>query len=129
MAQEALARWHRIVRTRDAAALDSVLAETVVFHSPVMHTPQHGKAVTTRYLAAALAVFLNDSFRYEREFVGENGAVLEFTVDIDGIEINGVDMLSWNGEGLITGFKVMLRPLQAVHLIHERMRALLAASP
>lgn len=129
MAQEALARWHRIVRTRDAAALASLLAETVVFHSPVVHTPQHGKAVTTRYLAAALTVFLNDSFRYEREFVSESGAVLEFTVDIDGIEINGVDMLSWNDEGLITGFKVMLRPLKAVNLIHERMRALLAASP
>jgi hypothetical protein len=127
MAQDALARWHHLVQTRDAAALDGLLAETVVFHSPVVHTPQQGKAVTTRYLAAALRVFLNDSFRYEREFVNATGAVLEFTVDIDGIQVNGVDMLGWNAEGLITEFKVMLRPLKAVNLIHERMRALLAA--
>jgi ketosteroid isomerase-like protein len=73
MAQEALARWHQVVRTRDAAALDSLLAETVVFHSPVVHTPQHGKDITARYLAAALTVFLNDSFRYEREFVTATG--------------------------------------------------------
>jgi len=124
----ALSRWHAIVKSRDPAALESLLAEDVVFHSPVVHTPQHGRAITRHYLAAALQVFLNDSFRYRREFISETGAVLEFTVDIDGLEVNGVDILSWDADGLITEFKVMLRPLKAVNLIHAQMGALLAQS-
>jgi hypothetical protein len=118
-----------VLKTKDVVALPGLLAADVTFHSPVVHTPQAGRALTARYLGAALHVFGNDSFRYVREFHGERGAVLEFTVEIDGIHVNGVDMIAWNEDGLIVDFKVMLRPLKAVHLIHQRMADALAARP
>lgn len=128
MTPEPITRWHRLVNERDVAALDALLAEDAVFHSPVVHTPQVGKAVTRAYLAAALVVFVNDSFRYRRELYSEHDAVLEFEVELDGIAVNGVDMIRWNAEGRITEFKVMLRPLKAVTLIHEKMAAMLQAA-
>ena len=128
MATTAIANWHRIVQSRDAAGLDTLLAENVVFHSPVVHTPQVGKALTRLYLQAALGVFFNKTFRYVREIVGDHDAVLEFVVEIDGIEVNGVDMISWDGEGRITDFKVMLRPLKAINLVHQKMAAMLQAA-
>ncbi|MDZ7654173.1 MAG: DUF4440 domain-containing protein [Burkholderiaceae bacterium] len=127
LAPHALMRWHELVRSRDLRGLAELLADDVVFHSPVVHTPQAGKAVTTQYLAAALRVFFNDSFRYVREVAGERDAVLEFEVDIDGIQVNGVDMIAWNAEGRITSFKVMIRPLKAINLIHQKMAAMLQA--
>ncbi len=121
----AVEEWHRIVRERDVDALDALLADDVVFHSPVVHTPQRGRPITTMYLAAAVTVFGNASFRYVRELVGVNEAVLEFVVAIDGIEVNGVDMIRWDDAGRIVDFKVMLRPLKAINLIHQKMGALL----
>ncbi len=120
--------WHNIVRERDAKGLAALLADDVVFHSPVVHAPQRGKAITSLYLGAALHVFFNPSFRYVREVIGERDAVLEFEVDIDGIAVNGVDMISWNDEGTITDFKVMVRPLKAINLIHQKMAAMLQAN-
>lgn len=127
MAADALTAWHRILKSRDPRGLDALLADAVVFHSPVVHSPQAGKAITTMYLAAALQVFGNDSFRYVRELVGARDAVLEFMVEIDGLTVNGVDMIRWDEHGQIVDFKVMLRPLKAVQLIHQQMAALLAA--
>ena len=128
MSPDPIVQWHRIVTERDAAGLDALLADDAVFHSPVVHTPQVGKPVTRAYLAAALAVFGNDSFRYRRELYGEHDAVLEFELELDGIAINGVDLIRWNAQGQITEFKVMLRPLKAVTLIHEKMAAMLQAA-
>jgi ketosteroid isomerase-like protein len=124
-----LTRWHRIVQDRDAAGLDALLADDVVFHSPVVHTPQAGKALTTQYLTAALHVFGNDSFRYVREIAGGHDAVLEFRVEIDGLQVNGVDMLTWDDAGRIVEFKVMIRPLKAMLLIQQKMAAMLQARP
>jgi SnoaL-like domain len=121
--------WHHIVEKRDVQGLDALLAEETVFHSPVVHTPQVGKPITKKYLAAAFEVFFNDSFRYVRELQGERDAVLEFEVKLDGITINGVDMIKWNDAGKITEFKVMLRPLKAVNLIHQKMAEVLRARP
>ncbi len=129
MAPDPLREWHRIVATGDASAIPALLAADVTFHSPVVHTPQRGAAVTAGYLGAALQVFCNDSFTYVREFRGDRSAVLEFVVQIDGIYVNGVDMIAWNEAGLIADFKVLLRPLKAVNLIHAKMGALLAAQP
>lgn len=128
MAIDTVAAWHALVRSRDARGLDALLADDVVFHSPVVHTPQVGKAITTLYLSAALHVFGVPSFRYVREVGGSRDAVLEFMLELDGIEINGVDMLRWDDSGKIVEFKVMLRPLKAVNLIHQKMAALLQAS-
>ena len=119
--------WHDIVRTRNLKALDALLADDVVFHSPVVHTAQIGKVVTMQYLSAAFYVFFNESFKYVRETTSAHDAILEFTVDIDGISVNGVDMLKWNGEGQIIEFKVMIRPLKAIQLIHQKMGEMLAA--
>jgi len=126
-APTALAAWHRLVREHDAAGLPALLAEDAVFHSPVVHTPQRGRALAAAYLGAAFQVFFNDSFRYVRETVAADHAVLEFAVTLDGVEVNGVDIVSWNEAGQVTEFKVMLRPLKAIQLIHQKMAALLQA--
>ncbi len=127
MTADPLATWHQLLKQRDARGLDGLLADDAVFISPVVHKPQVGKAVTKAYLAAAFKVFGNDSFRYVRELRSDRDAVLEFELEIDGVSINGVDMLKWNDAGKVTEFKVMLRPLKAVNLIHEKMGAMLQA--
>lgn len=123
-----LDRWHDMVARRDPSALDDLLADDVVFHSPVVHTPQRGKALTRMYLLGAFQVLLQDDFRYVREIRGERDAMLEFTVDLDGIHVNGVDIMHWNDDGQIDDFTVMVRPLKAVNLVHEQMAALLDAA-
>lgn len=120
--------WHEVVRTHDASRIGPLLADDVVFHSPVVHTPQVGKAVTEMYLTAALEVLFSPDFAYVREVYGERDAVLEFAVEVDGILINGVDLIRWNDADLITDFKVMVRPLKAVNLLHQKMGAMLAAA-
>jgi hypothetical protein len=121
----ALYTWHEVARTRNVAGLDALLADEVVFHSPVVHTPQVGKKITKLYLAAAFQVFFNESFRYVREIVGPHDAALEFQVEIDGIAVNGIDLIKWNDAGQIVEFKVMIRPLKAINLIHQKMAAML----
>jgi SnoaL-like domain len=123
-----LAIWHELVRTRNTKGLSSLLADDAVFFSPIVHTPQVGKAVTLQYLSAAFHVFFNESFRYVRELTGPRDAALEFQVEIDGISVNGVDLIQWNDEGRIVEFKVLLRPLKAVNLIHQKMAAMLQAN-
>ena len=125
MTPKAVSAWHNIVRTRHASGLGELLAEDVIFYSPVVHTPQIGKAITTMYLAAAVGVFGNESFRYVREIIGEHDAVLEFETEIDGIIVNGVDMIKWNDDDNIIEFKVMIRPLKAINLIHQKMGEML----
>lgn len=124
---DVITRWHQLVEQRDLSQLDDWLADDVVFYSPVVHTPQVGKALARTYLHAASAVLFTGDFRYVRQVVGPNDAILEFTVNLDGIEVNGVDMICWNDEQKVTEFKVMLRPLQAINRVHERMGELLAA--
>ncbi len=120
--------WHEVIRTRNVGGLSGLLADDVVFFSPVVHTPLAGKAITAKYLAAAIQVFGNDSFRYVREIVDESDAVLEFETGIDDIIVNGVDMIKWNENGQITEFKVMIRPLKAINIIHEKMGEMLRAA-
>lgn len=128
MKQSTLATWHELVRTRNARGLNSLLGDDVVFHSPVVHTPQAGKALTLQYLSAAFQVFSDESFHYVRELTDSHGAVLEFQVEIDGITVNGVDMIRWNEEGKIVELKVLIRPLKAINLIHQKMAAMLQAN-
>lgn len=124
---DSLASWHELIRSRNLSDLDHLLAEEVVFYSPVVYKAQAGKMLTMLYLYAAFEVFLNDSFRYVRQVSGPRDAVLEFRVEIDGIEVNGVDMLKWDDEGRIVEFKVMVRPLKAINLIHQKMAEMLQA--
>jgi ketosteroid isomerase-like protein len=125
MALDTLSVWHRLAKAKDAGGLDALLADDVVFLSPIVHTPQVGKAITKLYLSAAFVVFNNESFRYVREVKTGNDAVLEFVTVVDGITVNGVDMIRWNDAGEITEFKVMVRPLKAITLIHQKMGEML----
>lgn len=124
---ETLKAWHALIDSRDPQALQDLLADDVVFHSPVVHTPQRGKAITALYLMGAFHTLNNEHFRYEREVVGARDAVLEFVSQIDGVHINGVDLIRWNDEGRITDFKVMVRPLKAVNAVHQAMAQMLQA--
>ncbi|MEJ6538977.1 MAG: nuclear transport factor 2 family protein [Halioglobus sp.] len=122
-----VALWHEISRGREMDRLEEVLAENCVFMSPVVHTPQKGRELTRAYLTAAFGVF-NDSFRYVKEVVTPQHAVLEFVCDLDGIVINGVDIMTFDDAGKIVEFKVMVRPLKAVNLLHTKMKAMLEHS-
>ena len=124
---DTLSTWHQLLESRNTKGLSALLADNVVFHSPVVHTPQVGKAITAQYLGAAFHVFFNETFKYIREITGPRDAALEFEVEIDGIIVNGVDMLKWNDEGKIVEFKVLIRPLKAINLIHQKMAAMLQA--
>lgn len=119
--------WHEISRGREMDRLEEVLAENCVFMSPVVHTPQKGRELTRAYLTAAFGVF-NDSFRYVKEVVTPQHAVLEFVCDLDGIVINGVDIMTFDDAGKIVEFKVMVRPLKAVNLLHTKMKVMLEHS-
>lgn len=119
-----LAAWHQFAASGDAAILDRLLAEDVVFHSPVVHTPQRGKEITTRYLVAAAHVLGTDQFRYTREIVTESDVMLEFVTEVDGIIINGVDIMHFE-DGRIVDFKVMVRPLKAMQTLHAMMAEML----
>jgi SnoaL-like domain len=129
MTEHPLEIWHRLVRTQDPSGLSSLIAEDAVFHSPVVHSPQRGKKLTVGYLTAAFGVFFNPTFRYVREIVGPSDAMLEFETEIDGIQVNGVDIIRWNVAGHIVDFKVMIRPLKAINVIHQRMAAMLQTAP
>ena len=128
MTDHPLETWHRLVRTQDPSGLNALLAEDAVFYSPVVHTPQRGRKLVAGYLTAAFQVFFNPSFRYVREIVGASDAVLEFEAEIDGVLVNGVDLIKWDDAGQIVEFKVMIRPLKAINLIHQRMAAMLQSN-
>jgi hypothetical protein len=117
---QALKTWHEIVASGDHTRLAEIISEDCTFHSPVVHTPQVGRARTTLYLAAAMRVF-NDSFRYVKEVVDGSHAVLEFTCTVDGIEINGVDIITVGADGRVSEFKVMARPLKGIQRLHAKM--------
>lgn len=121
-----LQRWmDYILTSHDAADLSAMLHDDVVFRSPVVHTPQEGKAITMMYLGAAGETLGGDSFHYTRVFDCGDKAVLEFACVMDGIEVNGVDMIEWDEAGLITDFKVMVRPLKAIQTVHAAMGRML----
>jgi SnoaL-like domain len=119
---ETIAAWHRLAEARDPALLDALLAEDCVFRSPAVHTPQEGKAVTTQYLSAALVV-LGPTLSYRREWYAEDSAVLQFEAELDGLTVDGVDMITWGADGRITEFAVMVRPVKALHKLMELMAA------
>jgi hypothetical protein len=122
--------WRAMVASGDLAQLESLLSPGATFHSPIVHTPQVGRALTAQYLRAADGVLNNDSFHYVEEWFGASSAVLEFEVTVDAVLINGIDLIHWNDAGEIVAFKVMVRPLKAVDLVHQlMMRALAAARP
>ena len=121
-----LQRWHGFIKSQDQAELWDLLHPDVVFESPVVHRPQRGRDITFKYLTSATKVLGGPTFSYVGEWTSDTGAVLEFTNDVDGITINGVDIISFDVGGRITHFKVMVRPLKAINLLHRLMGEQLA---
>lgn len=123
-AKDGLDRWHAVLAGGSSpSALAEILAEDAVFHSPVVHTPQRGRPIVAGYLAAAGQVLAGDGFRYVRQIVDGNQALLEFETELDGIHVNGIDLISFDRDGRISDFKVMIRPLKAVNKVWELMSA------
>ncbi|SMQ68994.1 SnoaL-like domain-containing protein [Altererythrobacter xiamenensis] len=123
-AEQGLKKWHEVIEGgNDPAALAEIIAENAVFHSPVVHTPQEGRAIVVAYLSAAGQTLANDSFTYVRELVDGNDAMLEFTTEMEGIHVNGIDLIHFDDDGMIKDFKVMVRPLKAVNKVWEMMAA------
>lgn len=123
-ARQGLERWHAVIAGgSEPAALAAMIRADAVFHSPVVHTPQRGRALVVAYLAAAGQTLGNASFRYVRELVDGENALLEFETELDGIHVNGVDVIRFDEEGMIADFKVMVRPLKAVNKVWEAMAA------
>ncbi|WP_245565102.1 nuclear transport factor 2 family protein [Nocardioides insulae] len=125
-APDTVRRWHAAAASKDPARIPELLAQDVVFKSPAVFTPQEGIERTTAYLAAAFAV-LNPTLVYQREWYAEDSAVLEFSCDLDGISVQGIDMFTWNAEGLITDFTVMVRPVKGLQKVIELMSAQLTS--
>lgn len=123
----AIDHWHHLMQARDSAGLDTLIADDCVFQSPAVHTPQLGKALTVKYLSAAMQVLGRPGFRYIEQWIGETSAVLEFELDLDGIHVNGVDIIHWNGDHQITSFRVMIRPVKALQAVMPAMAAILSA--
>lgn len=119
-------KWHELVKSGESDQLDDLLDDNIIFFSPVVFTPQKGKKTAKIYLTAAGRVLgESNALRYVKEIIGENSAVLEFESEVDGIHINGIDLISWNQNGKITEFKVMVRPLQAVNKLHQEMQRMM----
>lgn len=125
MSNSGLPTWHEVVKTSNMDLLKDLIADDAVFHSPLVHTPQEGKPLTLAYLTAAMHVLVNDSFHYVREVNEGHHSVLEFALELDGIAVNGVDMITWNDDGKIIDFKVMIRPYKAIESVRTRMAAML----
>ena len=125
MSDSVIQRWHQYVESQDPSILSELIADDAIFLSPVVHTPQAGKQMCMMYLMGAMQVFSQGTFRYVNQWNQTNGAVLEFESEIEGITINGVDLIRWNDQGQIVEFKVMVRPLKGMHKIHEKMHAML----
>ncbi|WP_310526689.1 nuclear transport factor 2 family protein [Nocardioides sp.] len=118
----ALARWHDVAASSDAAGLPALIAEDAVLRSPAVHTPQVGRDTVVGYLTAAFAV-LGPHLAYDREWLGEDSAVLQFRTVVGGLDVSGVDIITWDGDGLIVDFTVMIRPVKALNAVIEHMGA------
>jgi|TARA_Y100000022_G_scaffold35102_2_gene28382 hypothetical protein len=118
-------KWHEVVKNRDYNLLESILADDIIFYSPVVYTPQKGKQLALQYLMAASEVFNSSSFKYDKEVIGSSNASLEFSLTLDNTDINGIDLISWDESGKILEFKVFIRPLQGVNMIHKLMQGML----
>ncbi len=132
MIEQTVANWHKHLDGKLEGGLDTLLADDVVFYSPVVYKPQKGKNITKLYLSAAINTLPGDKdengqhkFNYTKQVLSGNQAVLEFETQMEGKFVNGVDIISCNDEGKIIEFRVMIRPLQAVNLLHQQMAAML----
>ncbi|MBD8870441.1 nuclear transport factor 2 family protein [Nocardioides donggukensis] len=119
-AEIGLARWHDVIASHSPDRLPELIAEDAVFRSPAVHAPQEGRELVAAYLGAAMVV-LGDGFSYVDEWIRERDAILEFTSTVGDLEISGIDRITWDDNGRIVAFTVMVRPVRALHALMERM--------
>ena len=129
MASSVIERWHQFIGGgHDPAVLDALLDDDAVFYSPAVFTPQEGRQKTAAYLMAAAKMFGDTDFHYVEQWVGDRSAVLEFAATVDGVYVNGIDLITWNDDGRIVSFKVMMRPFKGLQAIMPKMAELLQQS-
>jgi len=126
--EKTVKQWHQLLIAQNPSQLKDLLSDDVIFHSPVLHTPQKGKALATMYLSAAFYVIANDTFKYRRQILQDNHAMLEFETTLDGILVNGIDIIECDDKGKIIDFKVMVRPLKGLQIVQQKMFELLKQS-
>lgn len=126
MTPPVIQRWLELIDGDHPDDVSALLAPDAVFYSPAVFTPQKGRDATAAYLRAAATLLSGPDFRYVNQWYGERSAVLEFVTDLDGIHVNGIDMIEWNDADQIVSFKVMLRPLKALQTVMPKMAELLA---
>src|SRR3954470_13373900 len=149
MIEHVIEKWYRHMRGELPGGLDELLDDDVIFYSPIVYTPQEGKAITKLYLDAAGQTLPGESatgdgsgasadgsaddggrFRYTKQVLDGDTAVLEFETTVEGKYVNGVDIIRCNDAGKIVEIRVMIRPLQAINLVHAQMgKALEAMKP
>ena len=127
MTTPVIERWLNVIENGQIADLDDMLAEDAVFYSPAVFTPQRGRATAAAYLRAAEHMFAGTGFHYVNKWIDANSAVLEFAAEVDGISVEGVDILHWNDQDQLTSVKVMVRPFKAIQTVVAKMAELLAA--
>lgn len=127
MIEQVIEKWHGFVTGETTQGVEDLLADDVEFFSPVVFTPQRGKEITALYLLAASRTLGQGGFRYTKEVLSGDLAMLEFETTMDGKYVNGIDIIRINEVGLIVEFRVMIRPLQAVNAVHAAMGAMLAS--
>ncbi len=120
-AKSLIKKWHKVIETDNLELLNDIIADNVIFSSPVVFKPMEGKEITMMYLNAAGESFNMEKFEYTKEIHDGMNSVLEFETYIDEISVNGVDMIEWNEYGKISNFKVMIRPYKAVQKVQEKM--------
>jgi hypothetical protein len=120
-AQIGLQRWHLVVESRDGSRLPDLIAEGAVFRSPAVHTPQEGRDLVAAYLAGAFVV-LGPELTYQDEWLRERDAVLRFTTVVEGLQVEGIDLIRWDDDGQIVDFTVMIRPFKALQAVMARMQ-------
>ncbi len=135
--EQTIEQWHEFLRGKAPNGLDDLLHDDVVFYSPIVYTPQEGKEITKLYLLAAGQTLPGErpeggdvgsgsgGFRYTKQVLADDTAVLEFETTVEGKYVNGVDIIRCDADGKIIEFRVMIRPLQAVNLVHQQMAAML----
>ncbi len=127
MTPDVITRWLNFMESGDTALLDELLADDVTFRSPAVFTPQEGRAKTRAYLLAAEKMFADSGFHYVERWYNDRSAILQFRADLDGVKVEGIDLIHWSDADKIVSFTVMIRPLKALQSVIPRMGELLAA--
>ncbi|MBL4798863.1 MAG: nuclear transport factor 2 family protein [Oleispira sp.] len=119
MSQANLDKWHQVIANKDMKLLREILHEDVEFHSPTLWQPKIGRDITQYILKMVIDIF--QDFEYQREWVDENNLALEFSARVDDKKIKGIDLIRWNEEGKIIHFEVMLRPMNGLQVMFDKM--------